>query len=291
MSSTALAVVEQSQVAKEVGGLTRQLLSLLPGPEAVRRFQRVTVQALVKNPDLLDCTPESVVQSVMEAAAMGLEPTGAIGGAHLVPYNVNTAPKGKPARYERRAQLIPDYRGVVRLVTRPRADGTPSEVVSVEARVVKEGDEFGYTLGTEPSVTHVPSMAANRSAKPTTHVYMVARLRSGGTVIDVEDHAGIERIRNRGKKKEFSPWDSDWDEMAKKSIVKRGSKLLPVEPDVRAMIAEYEARRDLLIPALNEIPGFRCRKPAGAFYAFVDVSACYGGDIAGVSRANSHCLL
>lgn len=47
------------------------------------------------------------------------------------------------------------------------------------------------------------------------------------------------------------------------------------EEEVRAMIAEYEARRDLLIPRLNELPGVECRPPAGAFYAFPNVAACY----------------
>ena len=40
-------------------------------------------------------------------------------------------------------------------------------------------------------------------------------------------------------------------------------------------ILEYERRRDLLIPLLNAIPGVFCAPPAGTFYAFADVSACY----------------
>jgi aspartate aminotransferase len=53
------------------------------------------------------------------------------------------------------------------------------------------------------------------------------------------------------------------------------------EPDVERMIAEYQRRRDYLIPALNALPGFRCRPPAGAYYAFVDVSACYRDGLRG----------
>jgi aspartate aminotransferase len=44
---------------------------------------------------------------------------------------------------------------------------------------------------------------------------------------------------------------------------------------VEEMIAEYQARRDLLIPGLNQLPGFSCQPPGGAFYAFPDVSAAY----------------
>jgi len=40
---------------------------------------------------------------------------------------------------------------------------------------------------------------------------------------------------------------------------------------VEAMVAEYQLRRDLFVPALNRIAGFRCRAPEGAFYAWVNL--------------------
>jgi len=45
---------------------------------------------------------------------------------------------------------------------------------------------------------------------------------------------------------------------------------------INAMLAEYEKRRDWLIPALNTIDGFKCGMPEGAFYAFVDVRSLLG---------------
>lgn len=48
------------------------------------------------------------------------------------------------------------------------------------------------------------------------------------------------------------------------------------EEEVQRMLAEYQARRDLLIARLNALPGLFCRPPAGAFYAFVDVGAWLG---------------
>ncbi|MGH9820040.1 MAG: aminotransferase class I/II-fold pyridoxal phosphate-dependent enzyme, partial [Pyrinomonadaceae bacterium] len=45
---------------------------------------------------------------------------------------------------------------------------------------------------------------------------------------------------------------------------------------VKSMTAEYEHRKNWLIPALNEIEGFKCSMPEGAFYAFVDVRALIG---------------
>jgi aspartate/methionine/tyrosine aminotransferase len=41
---------------------------------------------------------------------------------------------------------------------------------------------------------------------------------------------------------------------------------------VDSMIDEFRARRELVVAGLNEIPGIDCRMPAGAFYAFPDVS-------------------
>jgi len=40
---------------------------------------------------------------------------------------------------------------------------------------------------------------------------------------------------------------------------------------VPAMVEEYRKRRDVIVPKLNKIPGFRCQLPDGAFYAWVNV--------------------
>ncbi len=53
------------------------------------------------------------------------------------------------------------------------------------------------------------------------------------------------------------------------------------EPEVRRMIDEYQARRELIVARLNAIPGIRCAPPGGAFYVFPDVSACYGPGCSG----------
>lgn len=251
MASTATALtiverVEQSAVIAALDARATALMDLLPDEAAVARFRRGVVLAVTKNPDLMNCTPQSIVMACFEAASQGLEPTGAAGGAHLVPYKQKDGTKT--------AQLIPDYRGVIRLVTKPGSD-----VVSIEARVVKEGDEFAYQLGTDAFVNHVPSLAGDRSTHATTHVYAIARLKGGAAIPDVEDRAGIERIRKRGANAAQSPWVTDWDEMAKKTLIKRLAKVLPVRPDVRAILSREdelagEADADPSIPALPAGP-------------------------------------
>jgi len=43
------------------------------------------------------------------------------------------------------------------------------------------------------------------------------------------------------------------------------------QDSVEGMIREYEQRRDVIVAGLNELPGFRCRKPQGAFYVFPNI--------------------
>ncbi len=46
---------------------------------------------------------------------------------------------------------------------------------------------------------------------------------------------------------------------------------------VAVMLAEYTARRAWLLQALKEVPGLKCDEPEGAFYAFPNVTGCFGG--------------
>ena len=41
---------------------------------------------------------------------------------------------------------------------------------------------------------------------------------------------------------------------------------------VKMMVREYDRRRRMIVKRLNDIPGFRCTEPKGAFYAFPNIS-------------------
>ncbi|MFN7963576.1 MAG: pyridoxal phosphate-dependent aminotransferase [Thermoanaerobaculia bacterium] len=62
------------------------------------------------------------------------------------------------------------------------------------------------------------------------------------------------------------------------------------EPFVAAMIEEFRQRRDLLIEGLNALPGVRCLPPAGAFYAFPDVSGAFRPGRADSTELAEHLL-
>ena len=48
------------------------------------------------------------------------------------------------------------------------------------------------------------------------------------------------------------------------------------QESVAVMLAEYTARRAWLLRALKEIPSLKCNEPEGAFYAFPNVTGCFG---------------
>ena len=51
------------------------------------------------------------------------------------------------------------------------------------------------------------------------------------------------------------------------------------QESVAVMLAEYTARRAWLVQALKEVPNLKCDEPEGAFYAFPNVTGCYGGSL------------
>ena len=234
MSPSETALATREKVHPIVAALEQRsdvIASLLPRGTDVDRFKRIVLQALNRNPQLKKCTPNSIVDAAAEAARLGLEPSGAIGGAHLVPYG-NTA------------QLIVDYRGLVELARRS------GEIAAIDAAIVRQADHFHVRRGTEPAIDHVPDMEAASPAdpadegNPVTHVYAVARLRNGQRQFDVMTRDEIERIRGRSRAGNAGPWRTDWHEMAKKTVLRRLSKTLPLTVEVRALIEmEDEAER------------------------------------------------
>ena len=59
------------------------------------------------------------------------------------------------------------------------------------------------------------------------------------------------------------------------------------QESVVAMVEEFKKRRNVIVAALNEIPGVKCMLPQGAFYVFPDFSAFYGRSYAGKVVTNS----
>lgn len=212
-------------------GFQAQMAMALPKSMTVERLTRIVMTECRKTPALLNCAPESFYGAVLQCAQLGLEPGGALGHCYLLPLGNGKAKDGRP-----NAQLIIGYRGMIDLARRS------GQISSINAYVVHEADEFSYELGLHPDITHKPSALAERG--PVTYVYAVAVLKGGGVQFEVMSRAEIEAVRKQSKAGNSGPWCTHWEEMAKKTVIRRLFKYLPVSIEaVRAVEIDEKSDR------------------------------------------------
>ena len=212
----------QVKPTKTIQSLIRQMepeiRKALPAFVTPERFTRIVLSAISSNPGLADCTPRSLLGALMTAAQLGLEVNTPLGQAYLIPYF-----NGRTKTLDCQFQL--GYRGLIDLAYRS------GEVISIGAYTVCENDAFEYELGLEPKLYHKPALD-NRGAP--IYYYALFKTKSGGCGTDVMTIAEMKRFRDEYSKaagKGFSPWDTNFDEMAKKTVLKRCLKYAPLKPE------------------------------------------------------------
>lgn len=207
-----------------------QIALALPKHLTADRLARIALTNIRLTPKLLECSVDSLMGAIMQAAQLGLEP-GPLGHAYLVPYG-------------RECTLIIGYKGLIDLARRS------DQIRSISAHLVYENDYFELTYGLEENLVHKP-VFENRG-KPKL-AYMVARLKDGAYAIEVMSVEEIERIRQRSKAANSGPWVTDWEEMARKTVVRRGSKYLPLAIEIQQAIAADETVKTEIAPDMTEV--------------------------------------
>lgn len=198
---------------------------LLPRTMTPERMLRVLTGSIRMVPALANCEKLSFVNAIMTCAQLGLEPGPALGHAYLIPFE--NRKKGITE-----CQFIVGYKGLIDLARRS------GQIVSISARVVREGDKFDYAYGLDERLTHVPS---DDDSKPMTHVYAVAKLKDGGTQFEVLTRRQIEGIRAKSRGGNYGPWQDHFEEMARKSAIRRLAKYLPMSLEGQKAITLDEA--------------------------------------------------
>lgn len=194
-----------------------QFAKALPKVMTPERFARIATTAITQNPELAQCTPSSFMGSLLNAAQLGLEPNTPLGQAYLIPYN-------NYKTHQKECQFQLGYKGLIELAHRS------GELKSIEAHVVYEHDDFEFEFGLEPKLKHIPSMDDDRG--DITWVYAIYHLVNGGYGFEVMSKAEVNKHRNKYSKAANSPaWKDAWDEMAKKTVVKKALKYAPLKTD------------------------------------------------------------
>jgi len=210
-----------------------QISAALPKHMTAERMARIVTTEVRKNPALMKCERTSFLGAVIQCAQLGLEPGNSLGHAYILPFDKREKVNGSWVTVRTDAQLIIGYRGMIDLARRS------GQIISISARTVRDGDHFEYRYGLDENIEHTPSDDLEGGA--ITHVYAVARLRDGGVQFEVMSHAKIEAVRQQSKAKDSGPWKDHWEEMAKKTVIRRLFKYLPVSVEIQRAVVLDEA--------------------------------------------------
>ncbi len=205
-----------------------QLVAALPRHISPDRMIRLACTELAKNPLLQKCTPVSVFGSIIQSSQLGLE-IGVLGQAYLVPYRNN-----KNNTYE--AQFIPGYKGLIALARRS------GEVTSIETNIVYERDTFDLSLGLDTHLKHVPFLDGERGVPRL--VYGVAKFRDGGHHFEWMTISEVNKIRARSKSRDNGPWVTDYEQMVRKSLIRRMANYLPMSIELQNALQIDDAVAD-----------------------------------------------
>lgn len=203
----------QAYIKKMEGEIKKALPSVMT-PE---RFTRITLSALSTNPKLSATTPGSFLGAMMTAAQLGLEPNTPLGQAYLIPYNN----KGKLE-----CQFQIGYKGLIDLAYRS------GEISVIQAHTVYENDDFEYELGLDPKLRHVPCKGVDKGNPA--WFYAVFKTKDGGygfEVMSVEDIRSHAAKYSQSYNSSYSPWKTNFEEMAKKTVLKKALKYAPLKSD------------------------------------------------------------
>lgn len=203
--------------------------------ESAARFARSLVTEVQRNPNLKNTTALSLLGAMIQTAQLGLELGGPLGQAYLVPY-WNSKVKANEV------QMQVGYRGLLALGHRS------GQIATMYAQVVYERDEFDLQLGSEPRVTHKPALTPDRG-RPLGVYAVVVKIKSDRPDVEWMSAAEIEKHKDQYSKaagKGFSPWSTAWNEMARKTVLRRLAKRTPVSVElVTAAVLDEHADDDV----------------------------------------------
>lgn len=195
-----------------VAKMSDQIKNALPANITPERMMRIALTALSKDAKLANSTPESFMGALLTSAQLGLECNTPLGQAYLIPYQ-------NKGVLETQFQL--GYQGLIDLCYRT------GQYKKIVARIVYEGDDFDYSYGLEEKLIHRPR---EKSDTPI-YVYGLYELKNGASAFEVMSWEAVmnhaKKYSQSVKKGYMSPWSTDPESMAKKTVLKKVLKYAP----------------------------------------------------------------
>jgi recombination protein RecT len=208
--------------------------TVLPKQFDTERFLRIALSEVRRNPQLSQCSIESLGGAIMQSAILGLEP-GLHGYAYLVPrWN------SKAGRFDAEFQI--GYKGYIDLAHRT------GKVAFITAEIVYEDDYFEFQYGTNQKLIHKPNIESEKYGDPeyAKKYYAYIKFKDGSEQFKVITKQQALRHAQRfttSKNKEgelVGPWKTDFDAMALKTAIKLLFKTVQVSTEFQQQIAKDE---------------------------------------------------
>lgn len=221
------------------------------------KYARQCLSLFSSNPKLQKCRPVTILSALMTASSLGLDLTPQLGQCYIIPYN-NRKKVGNEWVTVPEAQFQIGYRGAIALIQRS------GNVARIAADVVYEKDMFVYSKGLHPKLEHEESLEEDRGEPK--FVYAVANLTNGGYAFEVWPVAKVIAHAKKFSKSFWktdyktkektedpnSPWKTDFEAMAKKTLIMAIWKYLPVSTEVMMAMAQDETTKDDLTGVQDE---------------------------------------
>lgn len=204
-----------------------QILTRVPPWIRPEKFEGALRTAFFEGGDMLArVTPESFLYAVSSCAELGLVLGKTAGHAYLVPFR-------------NECTLIVGYKGLIFLAYRAGL------IKAVDLHAVYRGQEFQCWMeNNEWKNRHIPFGEVSTKDSDITHVYCIMTLANGAKKFSVMTRDQIEEIRARAPSGNSPSWRNSWGEMAKKTVLRRAMKTLPMDADCeinKALKLEDEA--------------------------------------------------
>jgi recombination protein RecT len=193
--------------------MTDQFKAALPAHITVERFKRTLLTAVQTTPALLEADRRTLFGAAMRAAQMGLLPDGR---------------EGAITTFSNNCSFMPMYAGVLKLI---RNSG---ELSSIDAILVHQKDKFTYHPGIDLVPVHEVDWFGDRG--DAIGVYAVAKMKDGSAYVEIMNRRQVDQVRGVSRSKNSGPWTTWWEEMWRKSVIRRLAKRLPLSTDLDGVL-------------------------------------------------------
>jgi recombination protein RecT len=236
--------VEQVCTAISESRFRENIAKALPPNVSPERFIRTALTGIQQNPGVCDADRGSLFLAIQRCAGDGLMPDGR---------------EAALAVYGGKVNYMPMVLGIIKRLA--VAD------ITIEAHVVRENDVFEQEFGDNASIVHkAPKLGTPRG--DLIGVYAIAKLPNGMIMREVMDKDQIDQVRRASRSGGSGPWKDWYDEMARKTVIRRLAKRLPIlDPKVAETVAADDDLYDFAAANAGQgdsaPPADRPEQPAG----------------------------